>query len=101
MNIWGDFQICISVPLRKAAFVFNNQLVEQLDVVLMDSSRGHVSVNMVMIELEEVIVKPLQQDGLVTPHALCLLPLTVMLCVGDAITLFQQLNSLTKIYNLP
>ena len=61
----------IKYAFIKAGFFFNNQLSEQVSVALIGSFLGFVLVNMVMIELKEVIVKPLQQDGLMAPHALC------------------------------
>ena len=47
----------------KTAFSFNNKFYQQKDRVSMSSSNGLVLVNIIMIELEGVIIKPLNADG--------------------------------------
>ena len=46
----------------KTAFSFNNKFYQQKDRVIMGTSIGLVLVNIIMTELEDVIIKPLNVD---------------------------------------
>ena len=47
----------------KTAFSFNNQLYEQVDGVSMGGSLGPLLANIIMVELEAKVIRPLIDDG--------------------------------------
>ena len=55
----------INDTCTKTAFTFNNQFYEQTDGVSMGSSLGPVLANIIMTEVENVVIRPLIEQGLI------------------------------------
>ena len=80
----------------KTVFSSNDQLYEQIDGVSMGSSMGPLLANIIMTELENIVIKPLIDDGTIKFYGRYVDDTLVVVKPADIIKIHDELNKFDK-----